>query len=154
AQGDWQSWSSTQYDPQHRMISQRVYDLIGASGEGAAGTNYGQSDFGYDALERRNRVESPGGTIMRTAWTAPQRVASVWGGADATGATGASPAGAGSPNKIVEVSGNQCGGGTGGGAGSLTQVTAYASGTDTRATGYGYDWRERRTSTDGEVDFY
>jgi RHS repeat-associated protein len=37
-------------------------------------------------------VVAPGGTITRTVWTCPQRVASVWVGTDDTGATDAHPA--------------------------------------------------------------
>lgn len=92
AQTDWQSWSSTQYDNQHRTLSDRTYFLIPSSGEGVAGTNYGQTTYGYDALERRNRVVSPGGTITRTVWTCPQRVASLWVGTDDTDATDSNPA--------------------------------------------------------------
>lgn len=91
-QTDWQSWSSTQYDDQHRTLSERTYFLIPSSGDGTAGTNYGQTTYGYDALERRNRVVAPGGTITRTVWTCPQRVASVWVGTDDTGATDSNPA--------------------------------------------------------------
>jgi len=69
-----------------------VHFLIPTSGTGTAGTNYGQTSYGYDALERRNRVVAPGGTITRTIWTCPQRVASVWVGTDDTGATDSNPA--------------------------------------------------------------
>jgi YD repeat-containing protein len=53
-----------------------------ASGTGSAGTNYGQSDFGYDVMNRRVRVRSPGRTITRTVYDARGRVASVWVGTD------------------------------------------------------------------------
>jgi hypothetical protein len=69
-----------------------VHFLIPTSGTGTAGTNYGRTTYGYDALERRNRVVAPGGTITRTIWTCPQRVASVWVGTDDTGATDSNPA--------------------------------------------------------------
>ena len=154
AQTDWRSWSSTQYDDQGRTTSTRVYHDIPSSGTGVVGTSYGQTNYGYDALERRNRVKAPGGTITRTVWTAPQRVASEWVGTDDTGATDANPAGSGSPNNMVKVTENQYDGGSDQADGTLTQVTQYASATDTRVTAYGYDWRDRRTSQDGEVDLY
>jgi hypothetical protein len=93
-------------------------------------------------------VKDAAGTITRTVWTAPQRVASVWVGTDDTGATDSNPAGSGAPNNMVEISENQYDGGSAGGDGNLTQVTQYADGSDTRVTGYGYDFRNRRTSMD------
>jgi RHS repeat-associated protein len=92
AQTDWQNWASTQYDAQHRTVSERTYYLIPSTGTGAAGTNYGETVYGYDILERRNRVMAPGGTITRTVWTCPQLVESVWVGTDDTGATDTNPA--------------------------------------------------------------
>ena len=56
AQTDWQSWTSYQYDIQNHLLSQRVYFLIPSSGTGSIGTNYGETDYGYDALERRNKT--------------------------------------------------------------------------------------------------
>ena len=111
AQGNWLTWSSTQYNNQHQTISSRIYFLIPSSGTGTAGTNYGETDYGYDALERQNRVVAPGGTITRTVWTTPQRVASVWVGTNDTGATDSNPAGSGSPNNMVQVTANVYDGG-------------------------------------------
>jgi hypothetical protein len=153
-QTDWQTWSTTQYDNQHRTISRRVYFLIPTSGSGTAGTNYGETDLGYDALERLNRVQAPGGTITRTVWTAPQRVASIWVGTNDTGATDPNPAGSGSPNNMVRVSQNQYDGGSAGADGNLTQLTQYASPTDTRVTTFGYDWRNRNTSMTDALNGY
>ena len=61
-----------------------------------------------------------------------------------------------SDNNMVMVSANVYDGGSAGGDGNLTQATQYVSATsgDTRVTSYGYDWRDRQTSIDGEVDFY
>lgn len=154
AQSDWKTWSSLTYNAQRQLASQQTYFLIPASGAGTSGTNYAQTVYGYDALERRNRVVSPEGTITRSVWTAPQRVASVWVGTNDTGATDANPAGSGSPNNMVIVAAHQYDGGSAGGNGNLTQVTEYASASDTRAATYGYDWRNRRTSIDGEIDLY
>ena len=150
AQTDWQTWTSTQYDSQHRTTSARVYHLIPSSGIGAVTTNFGQTTFGYDALERRNRVVAPGGTITWTVWTTPQWVASVWIGTNDTGATDADPTGGGAAgNNMVIVTANQYDGGTAGGDGNLTEITRYLSATtgDTRVTGFGYDFRNRKIST-------
>jgi hypothetical protein len=118
------------------------------------GTNYGETDYGYDALERLNRLVAPGGTITRTVWTAPQRVASVWVGTDDTGATDSNPAGSGAPNNMVMISANVYDGGSAGGDGNLTQLTEYASATDSRITSYGYDCRNRNTSVTDALGGY
>lgn len=154
AQTDWKSWSSSQYSNLGRLLSTRSYFLIPSSGTGTSGTNYAQTDYGYDALERRNRIVSPVGTITRTVWTAPQRVKEVWIGTDDTGATDSNPAGSGAPNNMVIVTANQYDGGAAGGDGTLTQVTQYAAASDTRVTAFTYDFRNRRVSMDGEVDVY
>jgi len=154
SQSDWQSWTSFTYSTQHQLSSQQAYFLIPTSGAGTAGTNFGQSVYGYDALERQNRVVSPGGTITRTVWSAPQFPVSVWVGTNDTGATDSNPAGSGSPNNMVIVTANQFDSGSAGGNGNLTQVTQYASATDTRVTSYVYDFRDRQISCTGEINVY
>jgi len=138
-QTDWQSWSSAQYNHQGQKTSSRVYHLIPSSGAGTAGTNYGQSDYDYDLLERLNHVAAPGGTITDTVWETPGRVASVLVGTDDS-----TPA-----YNMVTVLENQYDGG-GIGESTLTQVTRYVSAAsgDARVTNYGYDFRGRRTSLD------
>jgi YD repeat-containing protein len=155
-QSDWQSWNSAQYDTQHRSISSRVYFLIPSSGTGTVGTNYGQINYGYDALERQNRVVDAGGTITRTVWTCLQWVDSKWVGTNDTGATDSNPAGAGSPNNMVIITQNQYDSGDDGGDGNLTQQTQYLSATsgDTRITNFGYDFRDRRTSMTDAIGRY
>ena len=167
AQTDWQTWSSTQYSAMtnptatpptvaHQMVSQRVYFSIPSSGTGTEGSDYGETDYGYDALERRNRVVAAGGTITRTVWQTPQQVASIWVGTDDTGATDSNPAGSGSPNNMVMVTQNQWDGGSDGGDHNLTQQTQYVSATsgDTRVTSFGYDFRDRRTSMTDALSGY
>ncbi|MBA3313749.1 MAG: transposase [Planctomycetota bacterium] len=60
---------------------------IPSSGAGTVGTNYGQTDFGYDAVGRRNRAVSPGGTITRTVFDVRGQAIETWIGTDDTGAT-------------------------------------------------------------------
>jgi RHS repeat-associated protein len=152
-QTDWQSWTNIQYDSQHRTTGQSVYFLIPSSGSGTVGTNYGQTTFGYDSLERRNRVEAPGGTITRTVWTTPQWVASVWVGTDDFGATDSDPSNGGAGgNNMVMVTSNVYDFGSAGGDGNLTQQTQYAPGT--RVTNFGYDFRDRRISTTDATNRY
>jgi hypothetical protein len=113
-QTDWQTWTNTQYDNQHQTTGQSAYFLIPSSGSGTVGTNYGQTTYGYDAMERQNRVVAPGGTITRTVWTTPQWVASVWIGTNDTGAvkvTSTVVGGAGRSKEIVERAEDwRCGG--------------------------------------------
>jgi RHS repeat-associated protein len=157
AQTDWQTWTNIQYDNQHRTIGQSVYFLIPSSGAGTVGTNFGQTTFGYDALERRNRNVAAGGTITRTVWTTPQWVASVWVGTNDTGATDSDPTGGGAAgNNMVQIAANQYDGGSAGGDGNLTQQTQYVSATsgDTRITTFGYDFRDRRTSMTDAISRY
>jgi hypothetical protein len=112
-QTDWQSWSSTQYDNQHRTISRRAYMATPTSSLGIVDTNYAEIDYGYDALERLNRVDTQVGTIVRTVWITPQWVASVWLGTDDTGATDGDPTGGGAAgNNMVLVTQNQWDGGS------------------------------------------
>jgi RHS repeat-associated protein len=157
AQTDWQTWTNIQYDNQHRTIGQSVYFLIPSSGAGTVGTNFGQTTFGYDALERRNRNVAAGGTITRTVWTTPQWVASVWVGTNDTGATDSDPTGGGAAgNNMVQIAANQYDGGSAGGDGNLTQQTQYVSATsgDTRVTAFAYDFRDRQISMTDATNRY
>ncbi|MFN5625698.1 MAG: RHS repeat-associated core domain-containing protein, partial [Planctomyces sp.] len=45
-------------------------------------------------------------------------------------------------------------GGTAGGDGNVTSQTQYVDGSTTRVTAFGYDFRSRQTTIDGEVDYY
>jgi RHS repeat-associated protein len=161
AQGDWKSWSSSQYSLCNRLLSQRVYHTIPSSGEGSEGTNYAQASYDYDGLQRRIKTvvpggpnSSPAGTITRVVYGNRNQVKETWLGTNDTGATANNPAGTGSPNNMVKVTANVYDGGSDGGDGKLTQVTHFASDSDTRVTTFGYDWRNRRTSVDGEIDLY
>lgn len=158
SQTDWQRWSVTHYNDGGQSDYSRVYHSIPSSGGGSSGTNYNQTSMAYSAyFGRANKSTTPGGTISRTVYDARGRVASTWVGTNDTSATDSDPTGSGaSGNNMVKVSEKQYDGGSAGGDGNLTQVTQYVSGTsgDTRVTAYGYDWRNRQTSRDGEVDDY
>ena len=76
-------------------------------------------------------------------------------GTDDTGASDADPTGGGAAgNNMVLVAEYQYDGGQCGGAGNLTQQTLHVDAETVRATAYGYDWRNRRTTVDGEEDFF
>ena len=55
---------------------------------------------------------------------------------------------------MVLVTTNQYDDGEAGHNGNLTQQTQHATATDTRVTAYTYDFRDRQTTTTGEIDFF
>ncbi|MCB0818411.1 MAG: hypothetical protein KDB77_12955, partial [Flavobacteriales bacterium] len=55
-QSSYVRWQTTQYTECCLIASQRVYFNIPSSGEGASGTNYNQTTYGYDTMRRRNRT--------------------------------------------------------------------------------------------------
>jgi hypothetical protein len=59
-------WQTYQYSDCCKLISSRLYFSIPSSGSGSSGTNYNQADYGYDLMERRNRIKTPSGTITIT----------------------------------------------------------------------------------------
>lgn len=155
AQSSYTRWTTLQYTDCCNLASQRIYHTIPDSGDGTSGTNYDETSYGYDSMKRRIRVETPGGTITRQVLDARGLTTATWMGTDDNGATSADPSGGGAPgNNMVVVTGYEYDGNTDGGNGNLTKQTQYADGTDTRATDYQYDYRNRQTVTDGEVDFY
>ena len=107
-------------------------------------------------MKRQNRVVTPGGTITRTVFDAPGRVIGTWVGTDDTGATASNPPGSGPPNNMVQITGLVYDFGQVGGDSNVTQQKDYvdATGTKDRVTAFLYDFRNRQTDTDGEIDFY
>ena len=62
AQSSYTAWTTYQYS-HTRLVSTRVYDDIPTSGVGTAGTNYDETDYGYEDLRlglmgRLNRTET------------------------------------------------------------------------------------------------
>src|SRR5690606_6310404 len=111
--------------------------------------------FGYDAMDRQNRVQSPGGTITRTMYDVRGQAQKVYVGTNDAGATDSDPTGGGATgNNMVLVTENEYDGGTAGGDGNLTEQTQHATASDTRVTMFVYDWRNRRVDTDGEIDVF
>jgi RHS repeat-associated protein len=154
-QSSYVRWKTMQYADGFDLSSQRVYKLIPTSGSGVSGTHYDEMDFGLDVMKRQNRIVTPGGTITRTVFDVRNNPMLVWLGTNDTGARDSDPSGGGAPgNNMVQVTANQYDNGLGGGDNNLTQVTQYVDASTMRVTTLLYDWRERRTDTDGEVDFY
>jgi len=155
AQTDWVSWKRYLYSSSPSIAAARVYHSIPSSGEGTVGTNYEQTDYGYDVMRRLIRVKGPEGTITRNVFLVPGWVKEVWAGTDDTGATSDDPTGGGAQgNNMVKTEAFEYDGNSAGGDGNQTKHTQWENGSDTRVTSFGYDWRNRRTSADGEIDFF
>ncbi|WP_430453465.1 RHS repeat-associated core domain-containing protein [Rhodopirellula europaea] len=154
-QSDYVRWTTNQYSDCCTLISQRVYHTIPGSGEGSSGTNYDETQFGYDSLKRRNRTVTPGGTIRSMVFDVRGQQVAMYAGTDDTGATAGDPTGGGAVgNDMVLMSEQQYDSGTDGGDGLLTRTTQHVDDSTIRVTDYGHDWRNRRTVIDGELDFY
>ena len=101
-------------------------------------------------------ASSPGGTITFEVFDVHRCVIATYVGTDNTGATETDPTGGGADpnNNMVLVTSYQYDNGQAGGDGNLIQQTQHVSDSETRVTDFVYDWRNRRTDTDGEIDFY
>lgn len=155
AQTSYTRWATRQYTDCCVLASQRAYHTIPSSGSGSAGTNYDETSYGYDLMKRRNRTETPGGTITWVVYEARGLVEEIWMGTNDTGATSSDPSGGGAAgNNMVIITANEYDDGGDGGDGNLTEQTQHVDAATTRTTGYVYDYRRRRTDIDGEIDFY
>ncbi|WP_186774669.1 RHS repeat protein [Allorhodopirellula solitaria] len=154
-QGDYVRWTTYQYSDCCTLISQRVYHTIPVSGDGAVGSNYDETQFGYDTLKRRNRTVTPGGTIRFAVFDVRGQQVAMYAGTDDTGASQSDPSGGGTPgNDMTLMTEQQYDSGSDGGDGLLTRITQHVDPSTIRVTDYGYDWRNRQTGVEGELDFY
>jgi len=155
AQSSYVAWTTHQYTECCLRSSTRVYHTIPDSGEGESGTNYDQTDFEYNASRILNRQKTPGGTITFTVFDVRGNPTKVYVGTDDTGATTGDPTGGGATgNNMVLVTEHEYDGAGDGGDNNLTKQTQHVDATTTRVTTHTYDWRNRRTDTDGELDYY
>ncbi|MEQ9410365.1 MAG: RHS repeat-associated core domain-containing protein [Fuerstiella sp.] len=155
AQSSYTRWTTFQYTDCCHESSQRAYHTIPTTGAGSSGTNYDETKYVYDSMKRRNRTETPGGTITFDVFDVRSQVVETWVGTDDTGATSSDPSGGGATgNNMVQVTGMEYDDGNDGGNGNLTELTRHVDASTTRVTTYEYDYRDRRTDTDGEEDFY
>ncbi len=147
AQSSWTRWMQFHFDNNGRMDWQRVYFDIPSSGIGSSGTNYNETQFGYNSMLMPNKVKSPGGTITKTSYTPNGWVSAVHVGTDDSGS--------GSDN-MRQVQEREYDGNVAGGDGNLTLLKLYESSTGgaTRVTTFDYDWRNRQASMDAAIDFY
>ena len=156
-QSSWVSWTQNVFNNAGQQIARRAYHTIPAAGTGDGGANYDETVLGYDSMNRPNRTVTPGGTITRVTYDARSQVTGTYVGTNDAGASAADPTGnSASENNLVRVSGQVYDGGAAGGDGNLTAQTQFvdASATKDRVTYFGYDWRNRRTSVDGELEFF
>ncbi len=151
------AWSQSSFNLRDELIASRKYHTIPAAGNGTSRANYDETTFEYDLMGRRNRVRSPGGTITRTTFDARGLPIGTWVGTNDARATDADPTGAGaSGNNMVVVSAKQYDNGSAGGDGNLTRLTQFvdSNSANDRVTLFEFDFRNRQTTIDGEVDFY
>jgi len=139
-QSSYVRWTTNQYTDCCKLTSTRMYHTIPASGTGVSGTNYDQTDFGYDSNGRQNQQTSPGGTITKTVFDPRSLPVSTSIGTDST--------------NMVTVSENIYDNNVDGGNGNLTEVKQHVDATTVRSTKFTYDFRNRRTETDGELDYF
>ncbi|MGH7978375.1 MAG: RHS repeat domain-containing protein, partial [Limisphaerales bacterium] len=152
-QSSYVRWKVYNYSNAGLLISEQEYYDIPASGSGSEGVNYNQTDYAYDSMDKLQRNETPGGTITWTIYDQRERMSAIWVGTNDEGATSSNPAGSGPPNNMVQLALYQYDDGETGQNDNLTQQNLY-DGSDTRITSYVYDFRNRRTSLEGELDTY
>ncbi|MEX2027309.1 MAG: hypothetical protein WEH44_08405, partial [Pirellulaceae bacterium] len=160
-QSTWVRWNESFTNRHGQQTHSRVYHSIPAIGEGTAADNYNETRYGYDDMARQNMVRRPGGTITRSVFDVRGQLIETWIGTADASATQAHPNGDDSDpeanafgNNMKLVTSREYDGGANGGNGNLTQLTQHVDASTTRVTAYLYDFRNRRTAIDGEVDFY
>jgi hypothetical protein len=131
-QADYIRWKTRSIDAQNELTNSRLYYLIPASGLGLQGTNFAQTEYGYDGAGRQNQLTSPTGTITFKVFNEMS-----WLIQTSVGTTLANLV----PVEQLEYDGNE-----GGGDGNLTFriVLVDSTSTNNRAVGYNYDWRDRQ----------
>jgi RHS repeat-associated protein len=115
---------------------------------GTANTNYYSTLYGFDVEGRRDRVQSPTGTIDRSVHDSLGRVVSTWSGTNDTPLLGTwSPTNnTGSANMVQATANVYDAGGVG--DGNLTQITVSPGGNAAaRVTQQYFDWRDRRVAS-------
>jgi len=148
----WTRWSHTLRDLWGRETGRRDYFEIPPQNGSAGfeGTDYRLSTYGYDAMNRRDRMVSPDGTITRTVFDVRNEPTATWVGTDDTGATATDPGNGGADgNNLKPVALMIYDDGADGGNGNLTQERRPVddtSGND-RVIDHDYDFRDRRVET-------
>lgn len=152
-QSSWGRWARNVYGIGGILTNTQTYFSIPNTGNGTEGVNFNQTDYAYDTMKRLVREQSPGGTISWSVLSPQGDLLESWVGTDDTGAAIGSPGGA-APNNMVKVLSNVYDNGSDKGDRNLTSSIQYVDSSNSRSTSYGYDFRNRQVSIDGEIDFY
>jgi hypothetical protein len=141
-------WSrQTQDEVSGELLTAHVYHDIPSSGDGSVDTNYAETLYAYDAQGRRDRVESPAGTITRSVFDDVGRLESQWVGTDDTPTSGDWSPTNNSGANMTKVSEYEYDGGSAGGNGNRTKEIRYltdAVEANARVTEFKYDGRDRQ----------
>ncbi len=135
-QSSYVRWSTQHFSRNDLVTHSRLYHLIPASGLGVSGTNYAQTNYGYDSAGRQNKTTSPEGTISLTLMNAMS-----WMLRTRTGTTDAN---------LVSIAVNEYDLGVAGGDGNLTKVIGRVEPTAfwDRVAVFRYDWRDRQIESE------
>ena len=155
-QSSWVRWSVDLFNIQSQQTASRVYTSIPTTGTGAPGTNYLQTDFGYDDMNRQNKSVTPAGTITRTVFDVRDNSLGTYVGTNDTGASDTDPTNGGTaPNNMLPVVLNVYDNGAGGGDDNLTQTTnkVDTNAANDRVTNFTSDFRGNRTVTTGPLNY-
>ncbi len=152
-------WTQNIYNDAHDLVATRRYTNIPLSGPGREGENYNETRFGYDLMQRQNKLRAPGGTIERTVFDVRDNPIDTWVGTDDSGATDEAPDGVGAPgnnmrNTATNIYDNSDTMAPVGGDNLLTSVVRHIDFTpdnDYRSDFY-HDFRHRRTGTVEWID--
>lgn len=153
-QARWVRWTQWTYSNNNDSANQeRNYFLIPTSGAGTSTDNYAETLWDYDVEARLLRQKNPSGTIRRWTYDVRGRVTALWIGTDDAGATASDPS-AGGTNDMRQMQVFEYDFG-GSGSSKLTKVTRPVddNSSNDRETNYSYDWRNRRESSTGELNF-
>jgi RHS repeat-associated protein len=147
-QDTWQEWTHNTYNTASQLASQRIYFSIPATGDGNANTNYNETLFGYDSMGRKNRVQSPGGSIITTQFDVRGLPISTSEGTDDSGTAS---------DNMVQTGAKEYDGGIAGGDGLLTTETLFEfahgdAAVTARRTVSSYDWRNRKITETNELN--
>ena len=155
SRSSWVRWTLSITNDQEQTTSNRTFFKIPTNGVGLLNVNYDETRYGYDIMGRQNRVVAPTGTISRTVYDVRGLTIESWLGTDDRYATDSDPSGGGATgNSMVQISEMEYDNGTAGGDGNLTEQTAFVDDTTERVTTFEYDFRNRKTTTDGEIDYF
>jgi YD repeat-containing protein len=157
AQSSYLRWQTQHYDDYGQLAWQRTYFKIptAQNDPGLKDTNYNEMTYGYDAMGRRNKSVSGGGTITQEVFDTRDLTVESWVGTDDAGATDNDPGAGGSgSNNMAQISSQEYDNDNAGGNGNLTRTTQHVSDSEERVTQFEYDWRNRRTVVDGEENTY